>query len=119
MWTIRTTDRFDAWFDALDDTDKENVIASLLLLQSEGPFLSRPYADTLYGSVHSNLKELRIQSKGKPIRVCFAFDLSRTAIILCAAHKNRNTRLFYQTMIAIADQEFTRHLIAMGQKDNG
>ncbi len=47
MWEIRTTDTFDAWFDALDDTDRENVIAAMMVLEQKGPMLSRPYADTL------------------------------------------------------------------------
>ncbi len=27
MWLVETTDRFDNWFDALDDTDRTNVLA--------------------------------------------------------------------------------------------
>lgn len=68
MWWIETTDLFDSWFDALEDTDRANVLASLLVLRETGPMLSRPYADTVKGSRHSNMKELRIQSKGDPIR---------------------------------------------------
>jgi len=72
MWSIETTDRFDQWFDALDDTDRISVLASMMVLRETGPMLSRPYADTINGSCHSNMKELRIQSKGDPIRVFFA-----------------------------------------------
>lgn len=67
MWTINTTDRFDRWFTSLDDTDRASVLAAMLVLQEKGPGLSRPYADTLKGSRHSNMKELRIQSKGDPL----------------------------------------------------
>lgn len=72
MWTIKTTDMFDHWFSSLNDTDRASVLAALLVLREKGPGLSRPYADTLRGSRFSNMKELRIQSRGDPIR---AFSL--------------------------------------------
>ena len=77
MWVIETTDTFDEWFDALDDTDRANVLASMMVLRDRGPMLSRPYADTVNGSSYSNMKELRAQSKGDPIRAFFAFDPKR------------------------------------------
>lgn len=69
MWLIETTDTFDEWFDPLDDAERANVLASLIVLREKGPMLSRPHADTVNGSCHSNMKELRVQSKGDPIRV--------------------------------------------------
>ena len=53
MWFIQTTDTFDIWFDALDDIDRTNVLASMIVLQEKGPMLSRPYADTVKGSSNS------------------------------------------------------------------
>ena len=50
MWGIDTTDTFDAWYENLDDTDRANVLASMLVLQSQGPMLGRPHADTVSGS---------------------------------------------------------------------
>jgi len=109
MWTIETTDTFDEWFDALDDTDKENVLASMILLQHQGPMLSRPYADTVYGSTYGNMKELRTQSKGKPIRSFYAFDPKRNGVLLCAGSKSGQKR-FYDEIISVADREFNKHL---------
>ena len=110
MWEIRTTDTFDAWFDALDDTDRANVLAAMLVLAQKGPLLSRPYADTVKGSEHTNMKELRVQSKGKPIRAFFAFDHTRAGIMLCAGQKSGKSNQFYKEMISVADKEFTEHL---------
>lgn len=42
MWSIETTDTFDIWFDTLDDIDRTNVLASMIVLQEKGPMLSRP-----------------------------------------------------------------------------
>lgn len=68
MWVIETTDRFDAWYSMQNDTDRECILASLLVLRAKGPQLGRPYADTINGSRYANMKELRIQSHGEPIR---------------------------------------------------
>jgi hypothetical protein len=55
MWQIITTDTFDHWLVALDDTDRACVLASMLVLRQIGPGLSRPYADTLKGSCYNNM----------------------------------------------------------------
>ena len=110
MWAIQTTDIFDQWYESLDDTDRGNVLASLLVLRQIGPQLGRPHADTVNGSCHRNMKELRIQSKGKPLRAFFAFDPERKGIVLCAGNKAKKDKRFYEEMIPIADREFTAHL---------
>lgn len=117
MWTIETTDRFDQWFDVLDDKDRANVLASLIVLREKGPALPRPYADTVNGSRYRNMKELRIQSKGDPIRAFFAFDPMRRAILLCAGNKVGDEKRFYDVMIPLADAEFAHHLKTINLKE--
>ena len=56
------------------------------------------------------MKELRVQSKGDPIRAFFALDPKRKGILLCAGNKTGNEKRFYDEMIPIADREFTAHL---------
>lgn len=113
MWSIEQTERFEAWYHELDDTDRANVLASLLLLQERGPMLPRPHADTVKGSQYANMKELRIQSQGRPIRAFYAFDPQRTGILLCAGDKGGNDKRFYNEMIPVADQEYTNHLATL------
>ena len=115
MWHIETTETFDTWFDALDDTDRANVLASMLVLRERGPMLPRPYADTVKGSYFNNMKELRVQSKGNPIRAFFVFDPKRQDILLCAGNKTSDVKRFYDVMIPIADREFTLHLKQLQQ----
>jgi len=110
MWDVITTDRFDEWFENMDDIDRANIIAGMLLLQEKGPSLPRPYADAVVGSKFSNMKELRIQSKGKPLRAFFAFDPRRTAVLLCAGDKTGNGKRFYKVMVPLADKEYQLHL---------
>lgn len=87
-------------------------VADLVNLQTYGPSLSRPYADTVKGSRHKNMKELRVQYSGRPVRAFFAFDPVRQAIVLCAGDKS-NDKKFYQRLIRIADDEFSTHLATM------
>lgn len=110
MWSVKTTDTFDEWFGSLDDTDRANVLAAMIVLREKGPLLSRPYADTVKSSRHRNMKELRVQSKGNPIRAFFAFDPHRAAILLCAGEKTGKDKRFYTEMIPVADREFSAHL---------
>ncbi|WP_343551281.1 type II toxin-antitoxin system RelE/ParE family toxin [Pantoea sp.] len=117
MWKIETTDRFDRWLMLLDDTDRACVLAGLIVLQHKGPGLCRPYADTIKGSGYSNMKELRVQSKGDPIRAFFAFDPWRTGIVLCAGRKVGNEKRFYAEMIPLADREFTAYLNERDEKE--
>lgn len=115
MWTVLFGDLFDAWLDEQEDGLQEKVLADLVNLRTYGPALSRPYADTVKASRHKNMKELRVQYGGTPVRVFFAFDPARRAIVLCAGDKS-NDKKFYERMIRIADDEFTVHLNTMGGK---
>ena len=87
------------------------MLAAMVILSEYGPQLSRPFADTVNGSAFSNMKELRVQHQGNPIRAFFAFDPSRRAIVLCAGDKTGlNERRFYEEMIKLADDEYRKHL---------
>jgi hypothetical protein len=66
------------------------------------------------GSTYANLKELRVQAKGKPVRVFFAFDPNRTAVLLNGGEKTGDDR-FYFKMIAKADTLFAEHLKGLEQ----
>lgn len=114
---IKTTERFDRWFTSLNDSDRACVLAALMVLREKGPGLSRPYADTIKGSAYINMKALRIQSRGDPIRAFFAFDTNRTAIVLCAGNKVGNEKRFYREMLPVADREFTHWLKSFNHKE--
>ena len=108
-WKVNQTSSFELWFRELDDDAKEDIYAAMLVLAEIGPSLGRPRVDTVYGSRHSNMKELRVQSNGRPIRILFAFDTKRDAILLCGGDKTGEKR-FYEVMVRQADQLFDEHL---------
>lgn len=77
------------------------------LLQQFGPQLGRPRVDTLEGSRHANMKELRFAAAGGEWRVAFAFDPKREAILLVAGDKSGGgQRRFYRELIRKADARF-------------
>jgi len=109
MWAVILTDEFKIWLRGQEPALKKRIAASLLNLQYYGPALPRPYADTVKGSRFTNMKELRIQYDGHPVRAFYAFDPARQAIVLCAGDKTGDKQ-FYERMIALADDIFSQHL---------
>ena len=107
-WRILTTPEFNEWFDTQILENQAPILASLRYLGESGPSLGRPRVDTLKGTKLTNLKELRVPIKGRPLRVFFAFDSKRRVIVLCAGDKTGDKR-FYARMIPLAEILFERH----------
>lgn len=116
MWDVEYTDEFGEWWNSLDEDEQESVAASVELLRQLGPHLSRPHADTIAGSRHPNMKELRTQHRGRPFRTLFAFDPRRSAILLIGGDKTGDNR-FYDRMIPLADRLYDEHVAAL--RDEG
>lgn len=117
MWKVATTDDFDGWFGALDDDAQAEVIAKVELLKVFGPRLRRPHADTLNGSQHPNMKELRADTAKQVLRIAFAFDPERSAILLVAGDKSGvSQKRFYRQLIDKADRLFNEHLVRLKEK---
>ncbi|PKH20130.1 diaminopimelate decarboxylase [Enterobacterales bacterium CwR94] len=111
MWEVNFTEDMEIWLNAQDDALIEDVLASLAVLKMYGPRLGRPWVDHIKGSRFFNMKELRVQSKGRPIRLFFAFNPRRQAIILCGGNKQgQDDALFYRQAIRQADEGYQRHL---------
>lgn len=121
MWQVRTTEIFDAWFEELDEDGQVEVIAKVELLKHLGPALGRPHADTLKGSNYSNMKELRADTADEVLRIAFAFDPERQAILLVGGNKSGvSQKRFYRQLIAKADELFGAHLAKLkGKKGKG
>ena len=114
-WVVLFTDTFTQWFNQQPHEIKKNILQAVAYLEMSGPMLQRPYADTVYGSRFSNMKELRVQARGRAIRAFYAFDPERKAIVLCAGDKTGEKR-FYVRMISLADRIFEEYLKERGKK---
>ena len=118
MWTIFFHDEFNAEFEALPEKVQDKFYASIGVLKQEGPQLQRPWVDTLNGSEHSNMKELRFSADGGVWRAAFAFDPERKGIILVAGDKvGDDPKRFYKWLIAIADERYQDHLDSLKKGD--
>jgi hypothetical protein len=110
-WTVLYHDAFVSELEALAETVQDDLLVMVELLSLSGPTLGRPHADTLAGSRHANMKELRFRSDDGVWRVAFAFDPERQAILLVAGDKSGVAqKRFYKGLIARADARFTEHL---------
>lgn len=111
MWKVAATGEFDRWLDGQSHQVAAEVIAAVSLLREYGPRLSRPHADTLNGSRFPNMKELRVRTASAQVRIAFAFDPGRQAVLLVAGDKRGvNERGFYRRLIAQADRLYAAHL---------
>lgn len=108
MWDVEATDGVALWFDALGVADQERVAAAVEVLAELGPGLGRPFVDTLRGSRHRNMKELR--PRGGHLRVLFVFDPRRTAVLLVGGDKSDRWERWYEDALARADDLYDRHL---------
>jgi hypothetical protein len=107
-WTLIYVEEFKAWLDTQEEGLEDEALARLDMLREKGPLLGRPYADTLKGSVLSNLKELRFKYNKKQIRILFVFDHKRQAVILLGGYKQ--DKHWYLENIPIAEKRFAKYL---------
>ena len=108
-WNVEYADEFGAWWAALSESAQEDITATVTLLEARGPQLPFPYSSAIEGSRHGHMRELRVQSDGNPLRVFYAFDPRRTAILLIGGNKTGDNR-FYERMIPLADRLYDEHL---------
>jgi hypothetical protein len=105
-WEVEFTDEFEAWWETLSEEEQEAIDAAVELLQQRGPALGRPLVENVHQSRHANMKELRAQT----MRVLFAFDPRRVAILLIGGDKRGSWNRWYDEVVPVADELFDVHL---------
>jgi hypothetical protein len=108
-WSVEFTDEFEVWWNSLSEEEQVEISAKVDLLQEHGPTLPRPHADVIVSSRHSNMKELRGKVEERQLRVLYAFDPSRTAVLFIGGDKTGDAK-WYQKFVPVADDLFDRHL---------
>ncbi|MCL2482823.1 MAG: type II toxin-antitoxin system RelE/ParE family toxin [Propionibacteriaceae bacterium] len=110
-WRVEMVGEVQEWLNSLDQTTRVSILAAVVVLGEEGPSLGRPLVDSVKGSTYANMKELRPPSSGRQtIRVLFAFDPRRQAILLVGGDKTDNWDKWYRRNIPVADERFERHV---------
>lgn len=118
-WPIEYTDEFGEWWDSLTEAEQVSIDAHVHKLEQRGPTLPFPYSSGISGSRHAHMRELRVQSGGRPLRVFYAFDPRRMAILLIGGDKTGDGR-FYDRMVPVADDLYDEHLAELEkEKDDG
>jgi hypothetical protein len=107
------SDEFAEWFDSLDDADTDAVARVVDMLEMQGATLPFPYSSAIKGS-RLALRELRIQSGGDPLRVLYAFDPVRRAVLLIGGDKTGDNR-FYERFVPLAERIFAQYLKEIGR----
>ena len=116
-WTVQFDTAFEPEFAALTEDVQDELLAHAKLLETFGPQLGRPRVDTLNGSKHANMKELRFDAANGVWRIAFAFDPKRHAIQLVAGDKaGASEKRFYKQLIKKADARFEEHLKRLERK---
>ena len=108
-WEIEYTDEFEEWWNSLSESEQDIVAAHVGMLELMGPNLRFPYSSGIHGSKYSHLRELRIQYRGEPFRVLYAFDPRRIGILLLGGSKVGDER-WYQKFVPLADELYRKHL---------
>jgi hypothetical protein len=108
-WEVEFTDEFASWWTDLDEDEQDSIDQGVGLLEARGPSLPFPYSSDINGSKHGNMRELRVQHRGKPYRIFYAFDPRRSAILLIGGVKTGDDQ-FYERMVPLADRIYDDHL---------
>lgn len=112
MWEVEYTDRFEQWWSTLTGDKQSRISAAVDLLVLDGPNLGRPYVDTIARSRHSDMKELRVGT----LRILFAFDPLRKAILLLGGDKSGQWTQWYPRAIRRADALYDQHLASLREE---
>lgn len=115
-WLVLFHDDFEAELMELHEDLQDELLAHATLLAEFGPNLGRPTVDTLKGSTHTNMKEMRFGWKGEVWRVAFAFDPRRQVVLLVGGDKSgADQRRFYRRLISVADARYDDHLATLAK----
>lgn len=106
---VEYTDEFGVWYRELTETEQDDVIAYVTLLETEGVRLGHPHSSGIKASRHGHMRELRVQSGGRPIRIFYAFDPRRNAILLIGGDKTGHDR-FYEIYVPVADKLYDLYI---------
>lgn len=106
-WEVVISQRFSSWFDEQPPLVQRRCIAALTLLERFGPTLPHPHSSAIHGVATIPLRELRFTAKGRAVRVLYAFDTRRRALVLVGGDKSGDSR-WYERNIPRALREFER-----------
>lgn len=119
MWGTEITETFEEWWNTMTEKEQDDVTAIIDLLKERGAHLPFPYSSSVEGAKFSQMRELRIQSHGDPIRIFYAFDPRRIAILLIGGMKTgKNQKRFYKEYIPRVERLYEDHLKSLKEDED-
>ncbi|MGA2655347.1 MAG: type II toxin-antitoxin system RelE/ParE family toxin [Gammaproteobacteria bacterium] len=109
MWEIEYTDEFELWWDTLDESTQDAIAVSVGILEKVGINLGFPRSSSVKNGKIAHLRELRIQHRGRPYRILYAFDPRRVCILLIGGDKTGNEN-WYEEYVPLAEQLYEIHI---------
>jgi len=107
---VFATDEFARWFDELDEVHVDPVVVAVSKLELEGVALGHPASSAIRGARFA-LRELRIMSSGHALRVFYAFDPRRDAVLILGGDKTgQSSNAFYTSMTARCERIWREYL---------
>ena len=114
MWDVEYTDEFDEWWNGLTEGSQEDIAAMVGLLEEQGTDLKHPYSKKIRGSRHNHMRALRVRRRGRQLRVFYAFDPRRVAILLIGG--DRTIPQFFRRYVKKANRLYDEHLETLKKK---
>jgi hypothetical protein len=114
-WEVEFTEEFETWWSGLTEAQQIAVDAAVRLLEARGPTLDHPHSSDVRGSRRARMRELRVQCRGRPLRVLYAFDPRRVAILLVGGDKTGDGR-WYERMVPLADRIYDEYLASLEEE---
>ncbi len=108
-WEVEYTDEFGEWWGGLSDGEQDAIDVVVRMLEEQGPQLGYPHSSGVVSSRHGHMRELRVQHRGQPYRILYAFDPRRTAVLLIGGEKTGDDR-WYEAYVRVADRLYDEHL---------
>jgi hypothetical protein len=114
MIEVIVTDEFRRWYEDLGEADAAAVYLHVGLLEARGVALGHPYSSAIKGTKYA-IRELRIRSGRKQLRVFYAFDPTRNAVLLLGGDKTGRNK-FYEEFVPRAEKLWKEYLDDLGRK---
>jgi hypothetical protein len=108
-WEVEFTDEFGIFWSSITESEQDSIDRTVYLLQQLGPILPVRYSKPVVTSRHAHMRELRVQHAGEPIRILYAFDPRRVALLLLGGNKTGDDR-WYEKFVPKADALYEQHL---------
>jgi hypothetical protein len=115
-WEVEYTDEFGDWYKDLTESEQDSIDRNVYLLEQFGPTLPDRYSKPVVTSRYTHMRELRVQHGGEPIRVLYAFDPRRVALLLLGGNKTGDDR-WYEKSVPRADELYEQHLRELADPD--